>query len=121
MKRHLMIYLDQHQIILKQHHGGIARHSTITAKALMDYNIGYGIDRNKVSAILSTDLSAAFDTVDHSILIRKLEHYGIRNEELQLFKSYFSDRFQFVELEGKKSTVTKCLPCSTVQGSKLSV
>ena len=65
-------------------------------------------------------MSVSFDTLDHSILIRKMEHYGISDQELDLFRSYFQDRYQYVELESKKSEVIKCLPSSVVQGSKLS-
>ena len=120
IRRHLKCYLDTNKIILKQHHGGLARHSTLSAKSLIDYRIGEGIDCGKSTVILSTDLSAAYDTVDHCILVRKLHHYGIRNKELDLIKSYLTERFQFVELEGKRSEVTNCLASSVIQGSKLS-
>ena len=43
------------------------------------------------------DLSKAFDTIDHEILITKMDHYGIKNLESQWFKSYLSDRKQYVE------------------------
>ena len=49
------------------------------------------------------DLAKAFDSVSHDILLSKLEKYGIRGNVLDLFKSYLSQRYQFVELEGKKS------------------
>ena len=69
---------------------------------------------------MSTDLSSAFDTVDHSLLFRKFKHYGIEGDELDLLKSYFSDRTQYVEIETKRSKVINSPPCSVIQGSKLS-
>ena len=51
------------------------------------------------------DLSKAFDTIDHNILIRKLEHYGIKNTELAWFKNYINGRQQYVEIKGMQSTM----------------
>ena len=47
------------------------------------------------------DLEKAFDTIDHGTLLEKLDHYGIRETENQWFKSYLSERSQFVSIEGK--------------------
>jgi len=48
--------------------------------------------------ILATylDFSKALDTIDHKILINKLEYYGVRGQSLDCFKSYLSDRTQYV-------------------------
>ena len=73
-----------------------------------------------MSAVLSTDLSSAFDTVNISILKRKLEHYGIRNGELELIIDYLSERKQFVQIETAKSKIKASPPSSVLQGSKLS-
>ena len=64
------------------------------------------------------DLSKAFDTVNHKILLGKLEHYGIRGNALDLLESYLSDRKQFVQIEKSKS-LTRSVSCGVPQGSVL--
>ena len=71
-------------------------------------------------AILQTDLSSAFDTVDTNILLRKLEHYGVRDKELALFTDYLNNRKQFVQIDTFKSNIINSPQCSVSQGSKLS-
>ena len=69
---------------------------------------------------LATDLSTAFDTIDHEILLKKLEFYGIRDQSLRLFESFLSNRLCMVELETFKSPVLEQGPYSCIQGSKIS-
>ncbi|CAL4075314.1 unnamed protein product, partial [Meganyctiphanes norvegica] len=64
------------------------------------------------------DLSKAFDTVDHQILIGKLEHYGIRRTALELFESYLNNRKQYVHIDNCKSK-TRSISCGVPQGSVL--
>ena len=54
------------------------------------------------------DLSKAFDTLDHNILIHKLQYYGILNTEINFFKNYLQNR-EFVQLDHIKSTSQKTL------------
>ena len=67
---------------------------------------------------MSTDLTAAFDTVDSEILLKKLEYYGVKNMELKLFQSYLTDRKQFVEVDTFFSDIIKAPNCSVIQGGK---
>ena len=60
----------------------------------------------------------AFDTIDHEILICKMEHYGITNLELQWFRSYLSNRKQYVEFNNTQSS-TEIITTGVPQGSIL--
>ena len=64
------------------------------------------------------DLQKAFDTVGHEILLKKLSHYGIRGTALSLFRSYLTDRKQFVSLGGINSA-SKVIEHRVPQGSVL--
>ena len=56
------------------------------------------------------DLTAAFDTVDHEILKKKLEYYGMTGKIVEILKSYLDNRFKYVELEQTRSKVKKVFP-----------
>ena len=64
------------------------------------------------------DLSKAFDTLDHKILLHKLQYYGLRGTELSWFSSYLTDRTQYVEIDGMKSS-SLTLKTGVPQGSIL--
>ena len=64
------------------------------------------------------DLKKAFDTIDHSILCKKLYHYGIRGVASDWVKSYLSKRNQYVEIDGICSD-KKQIVCGVPQGSIL--
>ena len=53
--------------------------------------------------VLFIDLAKAFDTVDHGILLSKLEYYGVCNESLPWFKNYFTGRKHFVHIDSQSS------------------
>ena len=84
-----------------------------------DCPIVLDVDRNRTVILLLLDLSAAFDTVDHTILIERLANrFGLCDLALAWFKSYLSDRTHFVSIRGARS-VTRSLSCGVPQGSVL--
>ena len=78
-------------------------HSTTHALLGVVNNAYNNINDNNFTSLIFIDLKKAFDTVNHSILIRKLSHYGIRGIANDLFSSYLHDRKQFVKIENVKS------------------
>ena len=64
-------------------------------------------------------MSKAFDTVDHSILLKKLQLYGITDKNLTWFQSYLSNRKQYIEIGENSQTDPKYVTCDVPQGSLL--
>ena len=120
IKTHLLNFFETNGLINDHHHGGRKNFSTVTAKASIEHEIFKNFEDNMVTGVLSCDLSSAFDLIDHRILCKKLEFYGIRGPELKLFESYLGNWHQFVEIDTFRSNTIKNLPCSCIQGSKLS-
>ena len=75
-----------------------SRHSTIHAVLSIVDKIQQAIENNQFSCRVFLDLSKAFDTVNHNILLQKLEHYGIRGLALDWFKSYLTNRKKYTEI-----------------------
>ena len=65
------------------------------------------IDKGNYNLALFLDLKKAFDTVDHNILLRKLEYYGIIHKELNWLTSYLSDHLQCCKVDGQISSKLK--------------
>ena len=81
-------------------------------------NIRQALDERYVGCGIFTDLQKVFDTVDHEIILAKLNHYGIRGVSNNWFRSFLSDRQQFVSINGYDSGLTK-LNCGVSQRSVL--
>ena len=112
--------MSANNILLKYHHGGLKYHSTDTALTNILHTLHTHKDTGKITFILQTDLSSCFDTIDHRIHIDKLNHYGIRDIELEIIKSYLAKRHFFVEVDTFRSDLQQSLDTSIVQGSILS-
>ena len=74
-------------------------HSNIHALLHLTEDIRKALDNNTFAVGIFVDLQKAFDTVDHNILLSKLEFYGIRGISNQWFKSYLNNRKQFVSID----------------------
>ena len=93
-------YVTKKNIIHPSQHGFRPGHSTVLPLINIQDKISQAIDRNEFSIGIFLDLSKAFDTVDHVILINKLQNYDIRGLPLLWFKDYLNNRFQQVKCNG---------------------
>ncbi len=80
---------------------------TETALVKITNDLLLASDKGCVSLLVLLDLSAAFDTIDHDILIDRLQNYtGVQGQALRWFRSYLSDRYHFVYLNGESSQLS---------------
>ena len=93
-------------------------HSTVTALLEASNNWAYNIDRGSVNAVVFLDLKKAFDTVDHGILLSKLNFYGFTKATSNWFKSYLNQRNQKCFVNGHLSGA-QSLRCGIPQGTIL--
>ena len=116
--RQLYNFLDHENLLYDLQFGFRLKTSTNHALISIIDKIQTNQDNGLLSCGVFVDLQKAFDTVDHSILVTKLNHYGVRGPSLEWFKSYMSDRNQFVHVNNVSST-TKPVKHGVPQGSVL--
>ena len=90
----LMSYLEANNILDKNQGGFRKKHSTTDTIVKFTQEIFSAMNNKETSLVTFIDLKKAFDTVDHQMLIRKLELLGIRNKSLTWFSSYLGNRTQ---------------------------
>ena len=111
-------FLEDFQCIYSLQFGFRKKHSTNHALIDITETIRQALDNKKHVCGVFVDLQKAFDTVNHDILISKLDHYGIRGMANNWFASYLNNRSQFVSILGYESN-TKPINHGVPQGSVL--
>ena len=117
MYERLYTFLD-YNIIYDLQFGFRQQYSTSHALINITENIRKALDDGNVGCGVFVDLQKAFDTIDHQILLAELNHYGIRGVSNDWFKSYLSNRNQYVSINGYESGLA-AINCGVPQGSVL--
>ena len=118
LHKRLNVFLEKKQIYYNFQFGFRSNLSTKNALLSIVESIQSHLDKNKFCAGVFVDLKKAFGTVDHHILLQKLEHYGIRGVANEWFSSYLKNRAQFVSIGNVSSTIKELLT-GVPQGSLL--
>ena len=114
----LIDYLEKFDILYKFQFGFRKKYGTEFAFSYLTSKISEALDNREHALGVFLDLSKAFDTVNHHILLNKLSHYGIRGITLKWFSSYLSHRCQYVHFQNEDSR-TLSVTCGVPQGSIL--
>lgn len=114
----LIEYLNRMNILTDKQFGFREKHSTFMAILNIIDKISDEIDNKNLSLGVFIDLSKAFDTINHKIMLNKLYHYGIRGITHDWFASYLSNRKQYVQIKSHKSNLL-AVTCGVPQGSIL--
>ena len=115
--KRLYNFLELQNILYSNQFGFRKNNSTTNALIQITEMIKESIDNGKYGCGIFIDLRKAFDTVNHEILLMKLEH-GIRNNMLDWFRSYLKDRKQYVSFNEQYSELLNN-NCGVPQGSVL--
>ena len=118
MDKRLYQFFEDNNVLYKKQFGFQKRHSTSHSLIEITETIKESIDNGKFGCGIFIDLKKAFDTVNHQILLTKLEHYGVRGTPLKWFESYLSNRKQYVFYNGVSSDI-ETITCGVPQGSVL--
>lgn len=115
----LECYLRDNNKIHRNQFGFVAISSTIAACTYLINFVDMNLDRKQVVGTLFLDISKAFDSVNHTILLKKLKNIGIENIALNLFKSFHINRKQFVQIN-KHQSILLDTNYGVAQGSMIS-
>ena len=115
-------YLDDNNFLFDSQYGFRKHHSTELAAVELIDRIYETMDQGDIPISIFLDLSKAFDTLDHSILLNKLEYYGVKGNASRWFSSYLTGRYQYVDMEGVRSEISyikTCVPQGSILGPLL--
>ena len=110
-----------HHLFHDDHHGSLKYHDTTTALLQVDSFRKEAANQRKLSATLFIDQTAAFDLVDHDVLLNKLKEYNFDANSLAWFSSYLSERKFTVQVESRRSKEVSMGPQGSVLGILLFV
>ena len=116
--KRLYAFVTSNNIIHPLQFGFQENHSVHHALISITEAIRSTLDNKKYGCGIFVDLQKGFDSVNHNILLSKLEHYGIKGNVLLWFASYLSDRYQYVSVNGRDSNLMK-IAYGVPQGSVL--
>lgn len=111
-------YLSSNNILNESQHGFRTCRSTSSAVLELSQSICESLHKNELALVIFLDLKKAFDTVIHSILLKKLETHGFSGSTLNLFSSYLNNRQQFVKINNFTSSYSS-VKTGVPQGSVL--
>ena len=111
-------FLDKHEILVEEQYGFRRARSTSMAITQLIENLTDANEDKKYTVGVFIDLKKAFDTIDHNLLLKKLDHYGIRGVPNDWLRSYLSDRRQYVSFNNFNSDLMN-VSCGVPQGSIL--
>ena len=112
-------FFERYNLFLKNQFGFLKKRSTNDAVLEFTEFCYSALNEKKLTATVLLDFSKAFDTIDHNILVKKLECYGIRGKSNEWFCSYLANRRQYVEINDNKSITSTIITCGFPQGSIL--
>ena len=118
MYKRLYTFLNKNNIIYNLQFVFRQQYSTSNALINITENTRKVLDNGNIGCLVFVDLQKAFDTADYQILSAKLNHYGIRGVSKDWFKSYLSNRNQYISIYGYESGLA-ALSCGVPQGSVL--
>ena len=116
--KQLQQYFNENNLFYHSQYGFRPKHSTELAALHLIDKLTLDMDANEVPINIYLDLSKAFDTINHKILLDKLQHYGVNSKAYDLLKNYLTNRKQYVHLK-KTNSSHNIISTGVPQGSIL--
>ena len=122
MYNRLYNYLNENEILNDKQFGFRAGHSTEHAILELIDQVSNAFDNNNFFLGVFIDLSKAFDSVDHNIILEKLSMYGVKGNNFKWFHSYLSNRKQYIAFrnddkkEKNSLTIKRGVPRGSILG-----